>query len=100
MKRKKTKTGKFLRKLSRIGLSVLNGAGGGTIKPLVGAVKGLREGIKQEIDNNVNSTTGGEGKVDWIRLTSLVATLVLIALVVMGKIDLDTFEQLLDAVKE
>lgn len=97
---KDTKFSKMLKPVLRVGGSILSGATGGAVKPILGAVRGLKDGVLEEIDNNKNSEAGGEGKLDWIRIASFVATIGLIALLLTGKIDLETFESLLEAVKE
>lgn len=97
---KETKAGKILGGVLRVGGRALSGAAGGTLKPVLGAIVGIKEGVMEEIDNNINSQEGGEGKIDWVRMVSLIITIGLVVLVVMGKIDLDTFEKIIDAVKE
>lgn len=97
---KETKVGKILGGVLRVGGRALSGAAGGTLKPIIGAAIGIKEGMMEELDANIKSDNGGQGKIDWVRMVSLFATLGLIALVVMGKIDMETFESLLDALDE
>ena len=51
-----------------VGLGLLKGVSG----PVGGAIGGAFDGIKGEILNNVESKTGGEGQIDWLRLLSFV----------------------------
>ena len=97
---KDTKVGKLLQPIGRVAKRVMLGASGGTLKPLLGAAVGLTEGIKSEIVNNVNSKDGGEGQVDWVRIVGMVGTLVLMALLVFGKIDIATFESLVEHLQD
>jgi len=97
---KDTKVGKLLKPVGRIARRVMLGATGGTLKPLLGAAVGLTEGIKSEIISNVNSKDGGEGQVDWVRIIAMVGTLVLMALLVFGKIDISTFESLVEHLQD
>jgi len=96
---KETKVGKILGGALRVGSRALSGAAGGTLKPILGAIIGIKEGVMEELDNNIQSENGGQGKIDWVRMVSLISTLGLIVLVLMGKIDLETFESLLNALE-
>ena len=51
-----------------VGLGLLKGVSG----PVGGAIGGAFDGIKGEILNNVESKTGGEGQIDWVRLLSFI----------------------------
>jgi len=97
---KDTKFGKVLGSVGRVGKSVLLGATGGTLKPAIGAAMGFAEGFRSEIEDNKNSDNGGKGSIDWIRVASMVIFVGLVALLVFGKIDLDTFKELVDALED
>lgn len=75
--------------------SILLGTFATPIKPLMGAVSGLAVGIKQVKEDNLNSKLGGEGKVDWARVVGYVIFIGLVYLLVTGKIDQETFNDLL-----
>lgn len=97
---KETLVGKILNPVLSIGGSVLMGASGGALKPIYGAIKGLKEGVQQEILDNKESTTGGEDNIDWIRVVSMGITLVLAILLITGVIDMETFKGLVEAFGE
>lgn len=95
---KDTKVGKLLKPALRVGKSVLFGATGGTLKPIAGALIGLKEGVLQEVNDNLSSENGGVSKVDWVRLTTSLFTIALIVLLITGVIDRETLEYLLDLI--
>jgi len=96
---KDTKFGKILRPVLRVGRSILFGASGGTIKPLAGAVIGLKEGVMREIEDNLQSEDGGISKIDWVRLITSIFTIVLVVLLITGVIDRETLEYILDLIQ-
>lgn len=88
---------------AKIAGSILKGALGDTIAPVFGmasgVVIGLKEGINKVKEGNLNSQEGGQGKVDWIRLLSLAAIIVLFGLYATGMITEDQLGDGLDKVQ-
>lgn len=76
---------KILQKALAIGKSIVFGIADNV--PVINSIKA-----------NIQSELGGQGKFDYIRLATAVATLGLIAAFLMGKISMDEVEQLLDLI--
>ena len=95
---KDTKVGKILKPALKIGKSVLFGATGGTLKPIAGAIIGLKEGVMQEVNDNLNSENGGVEKVDYVRLLTSLFTIALIVLFITGVIGKEELEYILDLI--
>jgi len=83
-----------------VGLGLLKGVTG----PVGGAIGGAFDGIKGEILNNVESKTGGEGKIDWLRLLSFIGGAIGFAYLAYalftGLITFDDFIKMLENVLE
>lgn len=97
-KLKDTKFGKAMKPVLSIGRSILFGSVGGTLKPIAGAIIGLKEGVMQEVNDNINSEDGGSHKIDWVRLLTSVFTIALIVLFITGVIGKEELEYLLDLI--
>ena len=92
----KIKNGKALKVVN----SVLKGALKDPLSIAAGAVVGLNEGLKQVKRESLSDDTGGEGKQNYIRWASFGLMAALIVLFVMGKIDKETLEYLLELVNQ
>ena len=83
-----------------VGIGLLKGVSG----PVGGAIGGAFDGIKGEILNNVESKTGGEGKIDWLRLLSFIGGAIgfvyLAYALFTGLITFDDFIKMLENVLE
>jgi len=83
-----------------VGLGLLKGVSG----PVGGAIGGAFDGIKGEILNNVESKTGGEGQIDWVRLLSFIGGAIGFAYLAYalftGLITFDDFIKMLENVLE
>lgn len=95
---KDTKFGKAIKPVLNIGRSVLFGATGSTLKPIAGAIIGLKEGVMQEVNDNLNSENGGVAKVDYVRLLTSLFTIALIVLFITGVIGKEELEYILDLI--
>lgn len=87
-------------KFAKIAGSILKGAFVDTLIPFggvaSGALIGLNEGIKKVKESNLKDTLGGSGKVNYVRLFSLLVFVTLIALFIFGVIDKETLEYLVE----
>lgn len=84
-------------KAFKIARSLLFGAIESPLKPLSGAVIGIVEGVKQIKKDNLKSEVGGVGKVDYARLVGYLIFIGLTALFILGKIDKETFNFLVES---
>ena len=91
-------------KFAKIAGSILKGALADVVRlPIgigAGAVVGLKEGIEEVKRSNINDENGGVDKIDWIRWAFFGASLTLIALLIFGVIDKETFEYLLEVLND
>ena len=68
--------------------------------PIVGAVVGAIEGVKEIKKSNIESEGGGYGKINIPRLVGLLIFIALSVLLITGVIDQDTFEILFNRLNE
>lgn len=91
------KIGKLLKSkgAKKIG-SFISGALGVYLKPLAGGIVGLSEGIKQVKADNLNSEIGGKGKINYVNLIGMVASLGLMFAYAMDWISIEKFNFIFD----
>lgn len=94
--KKKLKETKF----AKIAGSILKGAIKDTTIPFAGAIlgaaTGAKEGFKKIAQESKEDETGGEGKVNYVRLASTIGVVILVLLFAFGKIDAETFSTILE----
>lgn len=80
---------KALNILKSVGLGLLD-----TVSPLKPFIAGAKEAFK----SNKNSETGGKGKIDYLRLTVAIVTLLGVIGLLAGWIDFETLKNLIKLV--
>ena len=91
-------------KVIKVVIQTVIGAAEAPLKPIAGAVIGLKEGIKQVKSDNLNSELGGQGKVNLPRLIGSIGIVALLGFFLFDKVSIEKFnlilEVLLDLVSE
>lgn len=85
----------ILKKLGAFGKRIALGIAADPFRPVLGAVKGFAGGFEEAVIKNVDSPEGGQGKVDWVRMSLFISAFVLLALYAFGLIDREMLEYLL-----
>lgn len=87
----------------RLGIKILKRVALGavdTVAPIKGVASGVVNGVKQVISENKSSNEGGEGKIDWVRLSTSIGIIALALAVTFGLIDIKLFKELVRALMD